>query len=218
MPYQVIADEHDHVKTVIVGLWTAWIATFIVTALRAWSQIISKRAIGWDDILINYSCVSHHSLHCQFCSIRFAKGTQVIHLIYTVLMTLAALSGFGKPRSTVIPPEQLLFMNKMIFISEILILSIFSIGKSSVAIFQLRIVIVRWQRYLLWYIVITVNLAYYVDVLWDILQCSPTAHIWNPSIPAKCDFKSIVPYAVFLGGRLLACFFFSRFFFHTKAI
>ena len=127
---------------------------------------------------------------------------QIIQVIYTVIMTLAALSGFGAPKTTVLSPEQSIQVAKLILISECLILSIFSIGKSSVAIFQLRIVIIPWQRYLLWFIIISVNLFYYILIPWDLLQCSPTAHLWDPSIPAKCHYKAIVPYSVFLGGKL----------------
>ena len=61
MLYHMIAGDHDHATTVIAGAWAAMSVTLIVTALRLWSQIISKRAIGWDDILINYACVCNRS-------------------------------------------------------------------------------------------------------------------------------------------------------------
>ena len=91
--------------------------------------------------------------------------------------------------------------SKLLMIGEAFVISIFSIGKSAVAIFQLRIVIVRWQRFLLWFIIISLNLVFYIEIPLSFLQCAPTSHLWDPTIPAKCWLGPNTAYSIFIGGK-----------------
>lgn len=77
-----------------------------------------------------------------------------------------------------------------------------ALGKTSFAITLLRIVVVRWMKILLWFLIITNNIVNILTVLFIFVQCNDIRHIWNPEIPSTCWPAQIFPeFVVFVGGK-----------------
>ena len=45
---------------IIITLWTETAIALVFVCMRLWTRITINRAVGWDDYLIAFSCVSCH--------------------------------------------------------------------------------------------------------------------------------------------------------------
>ncbi|KAL3297350.1 integral membrane protein [Colletotrichum asianum] len=65
-------------------------------------------------------------------------------------------------------------------------------SKTSFALTLLRIANERWMKYLIWFIMISVNIALGLNVLFTWIQCTPVEKTWRTaSTPGTCWDKSI---------------------------
>ncbi|KAL2850985.1 hypothetical protein BJX68DRAFT_266548 [Aspergillus pseudodeflectus] len=57
-----------------------------------------------------------------------------------------------------------------------------ALGKTAFAVTLLRIVVERWMKYLLWFIIITMNTVNTLAALFVFVQCKDPRTNWDPSI------------------------------------
>lgn len=87
-------------------------------------------------------------------------------------------------------------------ISQTLAILACALGKTSFAVTLLRIVIQKWMNWLLWFIIITMNIANLLAALFVFVKCKDPRSNWDPSIVSKCwpDYV-FTNYSLFVGGR-----------------
>ncbi|RDL29797.1 uncharacterized protein BP5553_10662 [Venustampulla echinocandica] len=161
--------------TVIAVMWTETALALIFVLMRLWTRIRINRVAGWDDYLISFSWL--------------------LLMPYTAACTAAALEGFGRHGAT-LTSEQFVAATRAEIIGQTFCIIGIAASKASVAIFLLRITIVKWHRWILYFVMLAVSVICFFCALFDFVRCDPVAHVWNPPLPAKCfisdeDFASL---------------------------
>ncbi|KAH8888517.1 hypothetical protein GQ53DRAFT_724516 [Thozetella sp. PMI_491] len=153
--------------------FTIWFLTALsglFLALRVYCKFLRHRGLWWDDHVLIVSWIS------------LALSSAFISLTVTL--------GFGKP----------LFQFNIKFLSEFLLYSnaagSFSIlaaqlSKTSFAITVLRISS-GWLKRLVWFIIISVNIALGLALAFTWSQCDPIEKTWMPWVEGTCWSKFIV--------------------------
>ncbi|KAF4634671.1 hypothetical protein G7Y89_g3427 [Cudoniella acicularis] len=151
--------------TIVAVMWTQTGLALIFVLMRLWTRIKINRVAGWDDYLISLSWL--------------------MLMPYTVACTAAALKGFGR-HVTEITPEQFVAATRAEIIGQTFCIIGIATSKASAAIFLLRITIIQWHRYVLYSLMLAVSVMCFFCALFDFVRCDPVAHVWNPTLPAKC--------------------------------
>jgi hypothetical protein len=108
--------------------------------------------------------------------------------------------GYGK-HSWDIPPAN---FSKIILYAEIagtfaIVAAIWS--KSAFAITMLRFS-EGWMKYLIWFLLISMNIFLGLSAVFNFAQCVPIQKVWNPTISGRCwPTKTLVAYHVFSGSE-----------------
>lgn len=93
-------------------------------------------------------------------------------------------------------------MYKYFFIGEVFTLVAIPVSKTSFAITLLRITTKAWQKWFIWFVIITVNIIYWLCALLLLVQCKPIAKNWDKELPGTCWEAGVQDhYAVFAGGK-----------------
>ena len=99
-------------------------------------------------------------------------------------------------------PQNLIDVALLCQIGEALAVMSCTLGKTSFAVTLLRIVVQRWFIWVLWFIIVTMNLVNVLTVFFIFLQCKNPKHLWNPAIPSKCWPPHVFTnYSLFVGGK-----------------
>ncbi|KAK3313244.1 hypothetical protein B0H66DRAFT_484600 [Apodospora peruviana] len=174
-PFKVKKQE-DYGPQINFTIWllTALSAAFL--ALRVYCKFLRHRGLWWDDhVLI---------------------GSWLSLVIANAFVSVSVTLGFGRPLS------EFNFDNLNIFLLIVNLAGTFSIlsalwSKTSFAITVLRISS-GWMKWLVWFIIITVNLSLGVAIAITWAQCTPVRKIWQPRVDGECWPKSIqIRYNIF---------------------
>ncbi|KAH8808619.1 hypothetical protein F5884DRAFT_378259 [Xylogone sp. PMI_703] len=145
-----------------------WLETFIAlvaVVLRLWTRLTINHGAGFDDFLMVMS---------WFCL-----------MPYTVACTVAALRGFGQ-HSSELAPEQFVRATQAELVGQTFLLIGIPFSKGAVVAFLHRITIIRWHKFALYFTWFAVTVPALLTALFDYVRCDPIAHVWDPTIPAKC--------------------------------
>ena len=95
-------------------------------------------------------------------------------------------------------------MYKYLFIGEFFSLIAIPTSKTSFAVTLLRLSTRGWQKWLLYFIIASMNIVMWLCGILLFAQCSPIEKNWNKDMPGSC-WKSKVQdnYSIFAGGRFL---------------
>ncbi|KAK0716611.1 hypothetical protein B0T21DRAFT_64537 [Apiosordaria backusii] len=145
-----------------IWLLTALSAAFL--ALRVYSKFLRHRGLWWDDHVLIASWIAQVT-SCAFVSVSVTYG-------------------FGRSLSL------FNFANLNIYLLYCNLAGTFSIlaacwSKTSFAITILRISN-GWMKYLVWFIIVTVNLSLGAAIALTWGQCTPIAKIWQPKLEGEC--------------------------------
>jgi YD repeat-containing protein len=114
-------------------------------------------------------------------------------------VSISVTLGFGKPLwefNFHLLPEFLLYSN---LAGSFSILAA-QLSKTSFAITVLRISS-DWTRWLVWFIIISVNLALGLAITFTWIQCTPVERTWKPFVPGTCwDKHVVVKFNIFTAG------------------
>jgi hypothetical protein len=77
-----------------------------------------------------------------------------------------------------------------------------TLAKTSFAITLMRIAPQRWVHAILWFIIVTMNLANVLCTIFVFAQCKDPRHTWNVRIPSECwpDYV-FTNYSLFVSGK-----------------
>jgi hypothetical protein len=92
-------------------------------------------------------------------------------------------------------------MNKFLFIGEFFTLIAIPVSKTSFSITLLRIATKSWQTWFIWFVIVTVNIVYWLCGILLLVQCHPVEKNWNKKMAGSCWNSSHQDnYSIFAGG------------------
>ena len=165
-------NTEDRGPLLVAVSWLLVTVSVIFLSLRIHCKFKRKRNLWWDDYILILSWL------CLF--------------IDSCCLTYNTTLGFGK-HFLAINPEVLPKVDLMGTISGAFAIYAVIFSKTSFAITLLRISESK-TRILLWFIIISVNIALGGSVLIPWIQCKPLEKNWNIMIPGKCWNPKIFSY------------------------
>ncbi|KAG4262776.1 hypothetical protein FPRO03_10139 [Fusarium proliferatum] len=146
----------------LIGVFWAQIALSIaLIGLRIYTRSFIRGSVGWDDV----------------CLI----STLVLNTGFTVFTTVAAVHGMGQHYEDLEVPQ---FAHAMLYIliGQVFVALATGMGKVSVAMFLLRIVMKPWHRWFLWFCAVSMVIMSIFLAVTVFAQCTPAESIWNPEL------------------------------------
>ncbi|KAJ5975539.1 hypothetical protein N7481_009246 [Penicillium waksmanii] len=147
-------------------LWTEALLFALFVTLRLYTRKQILNAVGADD----YICIL----------------ALVVHLLYTIFVTMATHYGLGRLFVDIGDPTIYFTAVKYELFSQVAGIMVIGIGKAAVGVFLLRIVRNKIQ---IWFIYgclgITAIITSFASIV-VIVQCSPVEKSWNPMTPGHC--------------------------------
>jgi hypothetical protein len=99
-----------------------------------------------------------------------------------------------------VPQDDLEIGLKLMYIGEFFAIIAVTISKTSFAVTLLRLATQAWHTYLLWFVIVTLNVVMWLCGLFEFIQCSPVEKLWDLDVPGTCwDSHIAVNYAIFSG-------------------
>ena len=122
---------------------------------------------------------------------------------YAAVCHVAADLGLGQHLVVVQEhPDNLIQVALLCNIGESLAIMACTLGKTSFAVTLLRIVVHRWMVFVLWFVIVTMNVVNILAALFVFLQCKDPRHLWNPMIPSECWPSDVFTnFSLFVGGK-----------------
>lgn len=100
-----------------------------------------------------------------------------------------------------IPDDDLPLALKYLTIAEFFAVLALQISKTSFAVTLLRLAGRSWHNWLLWGIIITLNVVMGFDAIEIFASCTPVAKIWRPLLAGSCwDPRVIIDVSIFAGA------------------
>ncbi|KAG9228466.1 hypothetical protein BJ875DRAFT_435271 [Amylocarpus encephaloides] len=151
--------------TIIGVMWTETLLALLFVSMRLWTRVKIRNAAGWDDYL---AVVSWFML-----------------MPYTVACTFAVSDGFGSHAKD-LSTEQFVLATRSEIIGQTFCIIGIATSKASVAVFLLRITVVAWHKWTLYFLMLSVSVICFCCALFDFVRCDPVEHVWNPKVEAHC--------------------------------
>ncbi|KAL6233762.1 hypothetical protein BDW75DRAFT_251840 [Aspergillus navahoensis] len=168
--------------TVKAVMWLMTGMAMLFLGFRLCVRLHLKRVFGWDDLIaaVAVACLIGYAAVCH----------------------AAADIGLGRHIQYVSEnPQNLIGVARYSSISQTLAILACALGKTSFAVTLLRIVIDKWMSWLLWFIIITMNIVNLLTALFVFVKCEDPRSNWDPSIVSKCwpDYV-FTNYSLFVGA------------------
>ncbi|KAK4124089.1 hypothetical protein N657DRAFT_376381 [Parathielavia appendiculata] len=153
------------------AIWTLTIASAVFLALRVYCRLSRNRSLWWDDW--------------------FLIASWVTVLVSTALLTEATKWGVGLHYDDM-ELEKMPVMSLLSYIAGFSTILGAAWSKTSFAVTLLRISEERWTKWLIWFIIISVNVVLGVSatILW--ISCWPIPKLWYYNMEGTCWPKHIV--------------------------
>ncbi|KAJ1711562.1 hypothetical protein AFGD_008289 [Aspergillus flavus] len=154
--------------TILAVCWILVLIPALIVALRMYCKVILNRGFGWDDMVISLALV--------------------LLLVYTALTTRGVQMGvIGKHVGDIDDPSKTPEALKLIYIGMIICIISCVLSKTSFAITLLRIVTRPWQKAILWFIIVSMNVIMWLCAICYLLQCRPAAALWRSELMSTAD-------------------------------
>ncbi|KAL4788211.1 hypothetical protein BJX76DRAFT_316655 [Aspergillus varians] len=168
--------------TVKAVMWLMAGTATLFLCLRLYVRLHLKRVFGWDDVIgaVAVACLIGYAAVCH----------------------AAADVGLGRHLQYVLQdPPSLVAVGRYSSISQCLAIMACTLGKTSFAVTLLRIVFVRWMSWVLWFIIITMNIVTILAALFVFVQCKDPRTNWDKSIVSECwPTYVFTNYSLFVGA------------------
>ncbi|KAI9931469.1 hypothetical protein ASPWEDRAFT_398146 [Aspergillus wentii DTO 134E9] len=172
-------EDDDLGPTITAVMWVVTGVPFIIVVLRIYCKWKLSRGFGWDDTIVAFSWV--------------------LLAVYASVITAAARLGVGRHLATIpaadIPPAL-----ELVYIGEFIAIIACVLSKTSFAVTLLRIVTRPWQKVMLWFIIVTMNIVMWLTAILYFAQCSNPARLWDFSIEATCWSPDVVTHLALFAG------------------
>ncbi|KAJ6017688.1 hypothetical protein N7451_001067 [Penicillium sp. IBT 35674x] len=147
-------------------LWLEAVIFSFFVGLRLYTRKQILNSIGVDDYLVCFALV--------------------LHLLYTIFVTIGTYYGLGQLYATVGDATIYYTAVKYELFSQVAGLMVIGVGKAAVGTFLLRIVRNKIHIWVIWgCLVITTVLTLFASIT-VIVQCVPVRKSWDPSTPGTC--------------------------------
>ena len=91
---------------------------------------------------------------------------------------------------------------KYMYLGELFALLAMPTGKTSFCVTLLRLTAIKWHKYIIWFIIVTINLTMWAVTIMTFAQCSPVEKLWNIMLPGSCwDNRIVIYFSIFVGGE-----------------
>jgi hypothetical protein len=128
------------------------------------------------------------------------KTLQLTLLTSNIFLSVGVAHGFGRHIYVLSPDEASLMGYIWEWTGTFAILAVM-LSKTSFAVTLLRVLDGSSLRLLLWAIIITMNVAMGLNVIFGWVRCLPVQKGWHPDLPGQCWTPGIyMKYSMFAGG------------------
>ncbi len=193
-------DDYGPELNAITGLMLVLSASFVFT--RIYLKISQHRNLWWDDYILVLAWVSTR-LAVAVCLVadRIADCPpgQLILLVVGTLLCIEVSLGYGR-HSWDISPTDLPSVAVYGSVAGTLTILGSAFSKTSFALTLLRLPI-GWLRYLVWFILITMNILMDLSAVSVWFECRPQAGPSQDSPQWCLPVDAALEYAVFVGGE-----------------
>lgn len=124
-------------------------------------------------------------------------------MLVSVSLRTAAISKSNGLSPVLVDPSMRAEVGKLNAIAGNLAIAGSMLSKTSFALTLLRVVMGR-IRYLLWAIIVSMNLALFLSILFLLISCKPIEKSWNATLPGTCWPQYVqVRAGLFSSGKIL---------------
>ncbi|TDZ33442.1 hypothetical protein C8035_v011848 [Colletotrichum spinosum] len=168
----------DYGPSLLATVWGLGALAGIFMGLRLYCKFTRQRGLWWDD----------HYMIAAWVSL---PAPMLAYLAFGVFVTIDVTYDFGKHNWDVTPGNwSWLLLHANLSGSLSIVAAAWS--KTSFALTLLRIATDRWMKRLVWFLVLSVNVALGLGVLFTWIQCWPVEKTWRTaSTPGSCWPKHI---------------------------
>ncbi|TLD14348.1 uncharacterized protein PgNI_05117 [Pyricularia grisea] len=158
--------HEDKGLAIVATAWSSSAIALILMSLRFWAKVArSGGGLWWDDyiLLVSWMCM-------------YATA-----LVNTIMVSL----GSGKHIS-VVDPTRLGDLTLLANVAGTTSILAAQLSKTSFGLTLLRIATDKLTRALVWFAIVTINLAMTANLLSQWFQCNPPAKVWITTLPGEC--------------------------------
>lgn len=188
---------------VVTVMWIFTTLTWIFVCLRLYTRHFILHQIGIDDHVYFLSGVSpSNGARASILARQFSNESdiQVLLLLYTIFIHIAAVYGFGQSIHT-LPLADSALAVKYEMVGQTFAVIGMGVAKMSLGFFLLRIVVVRWHQMVIWLAMVSLMLVSILTAAIFWTQCTPVKKIFDPMrTPEGTCTIPVTPFAVLLGG------------------
>ncbi|KAF2713913.1 hypothetical protein K504DRAFT_151021 [Pleomassaria siparia CBS 279.74] len=172
--------RNSNAPIMVASMWTATGVALSFIYLRLALKWRYRKRIGWDDWLVAFSWA--------------------LLVVYTALTHIATIYGLGH-HFLDIPPADLPLAVKYLTIGEFFAVLSLQTSKTSFAVTLLCLASKPWHHWILWCILVSLNIVMTFDAIQIFVSCTPTAKIWRPLLEGNCwDPKTVVDISLVAGA------------------
>ncbi|KAK3684140.1 hypothetical protein B0T22DRAFT_354499, partial [Podospora appendiculata] len=157
--------EETNGPRIVTSLTVMTGVSLLLMVLRFFCKARYGKKFGWDDHLL--------------------LASWIILVIFSALTIVAVNYGIGRRRAR-IPPRSLVIALELLYIGRFFGIIALAVSKSSFAVTLLHVARGPWQRAVIWSIIISLNLVFWVCGLSLFFQCSPVYKAWDLDAPGTC--------------------------------
>ena len=129
-------------------------------------------------------------------------AVKVILVVFSSLSIASTQYGIGQHITTISLDDRVTAL-KLLYIGRFFGIIALAVSKTSFGITLLHLALAKWQRIIIWFILITLNLVLWLAALSLFVQCSPIDKAWDLNISGTCWSGNIqVDIGIAAGGRL----------------
>lgn len=100
-------------------------------------------------------------------------------------------------------PQKLVTMALLTYCAQSLAIMACTLGKTSFAVTLLRIVVQPWAKWILWFIIITMNIVNVLAAIFVFVQCKDPRNLWDKNIHSECwPVDVFTNFSLFVGCKL----------------
>lgn len=130
-----------------------------------------------------------------FCKVRYHKkfgvDDHMLAAAWVCLVAYAALTitstnyGIGL-HINFISSEDLVTALRLLYVGRFIAIIALAISKTSFAVTLLHLAMTAWQRYVLWFIIVSLNIVMWFSALSLFIQCNPIQKAWDLNAAGTC--------------------------------
>ncbi|KAK0649946.1 hypothetical protein B0T16DRAFT_138491 [Cercophora newfieldiana] len=150
---------------IVISLSAVTGISLVMMVLRFFCKAKYSKRFGWDDYLL--------------------AASWVCLLIYFGLTAAAVTHGIGRHRA-LIPPASLVMALRLLYAGRFFAIIASAISKTSFIVTLMPMAKKRWQRNVLWSVMISLNLVLWICGFSLFFECSPIRKAWDISATGTC--------------------------------